>query len=61
MKKQNLRVRLRFTKKVIASLDARRLIGGTANQKEPEPLTYNSMCPVETCSCTDPKFDNCRQ
>ncbi len=58
MKKRNLKVRLHLTKKKIASLDAKQLTGGFASVDE--PLTNNSLCPVETCSCTDPKFDNCK-
>ena len=62
MKKRNLTNRLELKKKVIAALDATKLTGGlvNVNTEDPDPLTHNSLCPIETCSCTDPKFDNCK-
>jgi len=57
MRKRNFTNRLALKRKVIAALDAKKLTGGTVNVDE--PLTHKSLCPIETCSCTDPKFDNC--
>ncbi|MEM6719009.1 MAG: class I lanthipeptide [Bacteroidota bacterium] len=59
MKKRIFTNKLALKKKVIAALDAKRLTGGTVNAEE-DPLTHNSLCPIETCSCSDPKFDNCK-
>ena len=61
MKKRHLTIKLALKKNVIASLAANKVMGGTANATPvDDPLTHNSLCPVETCSCTDPKFDNCK-
>jgi len=61
MKKRYFTIKLALQKKVIASLNTKKLTGGTANTKPVEdPLTNNSLCPIETCSCTDPRFDNCK-
>ncbi|AXG71012.1 hypothetical protein KORDIASMS9_03267 [Kordia sp. SMS9] len=59
MKKRNLHVRLNLKKKKIAVLAAKNLTGGTVAHAD-DPLTHKSLCPIETCSCTDPKFDNCK-
>lgn len=58
MKKRNFTIKLALQKKVIASLEFKKITGGIADVDE--PLTHNSLCPIETCSCTDPKFDNCK-
>ncbi len=60
MKKRNLTIKLALRKKIVAALDANKLIGGAVNANADDPLTHNSLCPIETCSCTDPKFDNCK-
>ncbi|PTX58360.1 hypothetical protein C8N46_1145 [Kordia periserrulae] len=61
MKKRHFTIKLALKKNVIASLDANIIIGGAVNANpSDEPLTHNSLCPIETCSCTDPKFDNCK-
>ena len=60
MKKRNFTSRLALKRKVIAALDAKKLTGGTVNANSEDPLTHNSLCPIYTCSCTDPKFDNCK-
>jgi hypothetical protein len=62
MKKQNLKAKLYLTKKIIASLEARNLLGGTAGSNDPEPLTVKNktLCPVETCTCTDAVVANCK-
>lgn len=61
MKKRNFTSKLVLKRKVIAALDVEKLTGGTVHANPvDDPLTHNSLCPIETCSCTDPKFDNCK-
>lgn len=54
MKKRNLILKLNLKKKIIASLDARNLMGGNRSN---DPTTVDnslgkqSTCPIETCTC----------
>ncbi|MBC8756204.1 hypothetical protein H2O64_16120 [Kordia sp. YSTF-M3] len=59
MKKRNLTVKLNLRKKIIASLDLRKLHGGIGNASDDPTTVDNSLgkqstCPIETCTCVDP-------
>lgn len=60
MKKINLNTKLYLKKRIIASLDLKKLRGGTglrtSDDTDPtanESLGKQSTCPIETCTCLD--------
>lgn len=60
MKKRNLHTRLYLKKHTIAFLDAKLIKGGTRVSDDCPTTVDNSLgkqstCPIETCTCDDPK------